>query len=246
MPDLEWNKSTWDGRYNWSGRGDEWSAPWGTSEAMFFASIMPRIAFAFPAATILEIAPGHGRCTNILLRFVETYVGVDLSETCVNHCRARFANYRNATFHINDGRSLAAVGDATFDFIFSYDSLVHADMDAVGPYIPQIIQRLKPDGAAFIHHSNLGAVPGVEFGFRSTNVSASEVGALIEASGGRVLIQEIFGGNEPGHNSDCFSTFCRSGSRLNAESKLLLSPTLVARENLSARESFVHYMELRG
>ena len=245
MPDLEWNKSTWDGRYNWSGRGDEWSAPWGTSEAMFFASIMPRIAFGFPAATILEIAPGHGRCTNILLRFVDTYVGVDLSETCVNHCRARFANYRDATFHINDGRSLAAVGDATFDFIFS----------SIPLFMPTWMRSAVPSAN---HPTAEARRRGLHPSFQpwcstrrrvrlSLDQSLGIRGrALIAASGGRVLIQEIFGGNDPGHNSDCFSTFCRSDSRVNVESKLLLSPTLVSRENLSARESFVHYMELRG
>jgi SAM-dependent methyltransferase len=246
MPDLEWNKALWTGRYNWSQRGDEWSAPWGTSEAMFFATIMPRIAYLLPATKMLEIAPGHGRCTNVLLRFVETYVGVDLSETCVEYCRRRFASRENATFHANDGKSLAVLGDATFEFIFSYDSLVHADLDAIGPYIPQVIQRLTPDGVAFIHHSNLAAEPGLKHGLRSTDVSASNVAALIVASGGRVLVQELFGGNDPGHNCDCFSTFCRSGSRVNAEKKLLLNPRLVGRENLSARESFVHYLALRS
>lgn len=244
MPDLDWNKGTWDGSYDWSKAGDEWSASWGTSEAMWFATIMPRVAFALPASMVLEIAPGHGRCTNMLLRFARGYRGIDLSEQCVQFCRQRFAAHPEAEFFVNDGKSLAPVADRTFDLIFSYDSLVHADMDAMEPYIPQIIQMLAPGGAAFIHHSNLAASPGVEHGLRSTEVSAERIAALIEKSGGRVLIQEIWGGNAKA-DSDCFSTFCKANDHAGFERRSLINQ-LMGQEATVARENFQPYLSLRG
>ena len=244
MPDINWNKDTWDGAYDWSKAGDEWSAPWGTPEAMWFATIMPRIGFALPAGMVLEIAPGHGRCTNMLLRFARFYRGIDLSEQCVQFCRERFAAHPEAEFFVNDGKSLDAVAGRTFDLIFSYDSLVHADMDAIEPYIAQIIELLKPGGAAFIHHSNLAASPGVEHGLRSTEVSAERVAALIEKSGGRVLIQEIWGGNAE-TNSDCFSTFCKSSDHVGFERRLLKNQQM-GHEALAGRERFQPYLSLRG
>lgn len=242
MPDLNWNKNTWDGAYDWSRAGDEWSGPWGGSSALWFASIMPRIGFAMPARKVLEIAPGHGRCTNWLLRFTGSYRGIDLSERCVRFCRQRFASHPDAAFFVNDGRSLGAVAGEAFDLIFSYDSLVHADMDAIAPYIPQIIALLAPRGVAFIHHSNLAASPGVEHGLRSTEVSAERVADLVENAGGRVLIQEIWGGNDKA-NADCFSTFCRAEDHVGFERKRLTN-RLMGQEAATARENFTAYLAL--
>lgn len=106
MPDLDWNKATWDGAYDWSGRGHEWSGPWGGSAGMFFATILPRIGAALPADSLLEPAPGHGRVTAFLLRFCRRYRGVDLSQQCVDYCRGRFAFRPDAAFFANDGLSL--------------------------------------------------------------------------------------------------------------------------------------------
>ena len=243
MPDITWNKATWDGKYDWTRQGDEWSAPWGTSAAMWFATIMPRIGMALPAESVLEIAPGHGRCTEFLLRFTSCYNGVDLSEQCVTFCRERFASNPNARFHQNDGQSLGAVHDQLFDLVFSFDSLVHADLDAVSAYVPQILALLRPGGIAFIHHSNLGACPGREWGHRSTEVSAEVVASLVERHGGRVLIQEIFGdGIAP---SDCFSTFCRQADHSDFARETLGDSTFLTSEARVARDTFVHYLALR-
>jgi hypothetical protein len=49
------------------------------------------------------------------------------------------------------------VPDRSVDFVFSFDSLVHAEADVLQAYITQLSRKLKPDGVGFIHHSNLGA-----------------------------------------------------------------------------------------
>ena len=246
MPDIEWNKATWDGAYDWKDHGNEWSTPWGGSEALFFATLMPRLAGVLPAEEVLEIAPGHGRCTDILLRFCRLYRGVDLSEQCVAFCRDRFRDRPGAEFFVNNGRSLAAVAGQRFDLVFSFDSLVHADQDAIGEYVPQVIELLKPGGIAFLHHSNLAAYPDVkEWQHRSANVSAELVASLVERHGGRVMIQEMFNGG-PAVGYDCFSTFCRHADHPAFERQTVLNPGLMSREGVNAREYFAPYMKLRG
>lgn len=84
-------------------------------------------------------------------------IGVDLSENCIQYCRQRFADQSQVSFHQNDGKSLAVIPDESIDFVFSFDSLVHAEADVLEAYLVQLATRLKPNGVGFIHHSNLGA-----------------------------------------------------------------------------------------
>jgi SAM-dependent methyltransferase len=244
MPDVSWNKSTWDGSYDWSRAGDEWSGPWGNSESMWFASLMPRVGFLFPCASVLEIAPGHGRCTQFLLRFTQRYKGIDLSQQCVDHCRARFAGRQDADFVVNDGLSLAGAADQTYNLIFSFDSLVHADNDAIAAYVPQILGLLAPGGIAFIHHSNLAAFPGIDWQFRSKEVSGESMRALVEGAGGVVLVQELFGGDGT-VVPDCFTTFGRRADFATATTASILSKDLFSAEGTFARKRFAPYIAVR-
>ena len=157
MPKVEWNKETWDGNYDWQQQGDEWSKGWGGPFMQWHGTILPRIHRYVPAGTILEIAPGHGRWTQFLKDCCHTYDGVDLSQTCVDACRRRFAGAPHMTFHVNDGKSLDMIRDNSVDFAFSFDSLVHADDDVLEAYVAQLSRKLSDDGVAFLHHSNLGA-----------------------------------------------------------------------------------------
>jgi Methyltransferase domain len=164
---------------------------------------------SLPASpAILEIAPGFGRWTRYLLPASEKFVGIDLSDKCIAACQRRFAGAKHAQFVTNDGRSLEAAEDRTFDLIFSFDSLVHAEYDILAFYIPQIISKLSSTGVAFIHHSNLltynGAI-GQPHG-RALTVSADAVADLVYRASGTVLVQEIvnWGGE---HLIDCLSLF---------------------------------------
>jgi SAM-dependent methyltransferase len=120
------------------------------------ATILPRIRAFLPCETILEIAPGHGRWSTFLRDHCRRLILVDLSETAIAACRRRFADDQRVVCHVNDGSSLAMVADGTIDFAFSFDSLVHVEADTLAAYVEQMARKLAPDGAAFLHHSNLG------------------------------------------------------------------------------------------
>lgn len=211
MPNLMWNKRIWDGDYNWARRGEEWSDPWGSSEAQWFGSLYPRLHCFLPVMNLLEIAPGFGRWTHYLLEHVKGhYTGVDLSQTCVDHCKARFSGLNNAKFLINDGLSLDNVKNDMYDFIFSFDSLVHADSSVHKAYIPQILHKLTRNGVAFIHHSNWAQSGSTcNFSCRAEDVSASDYAEWIEHTGGHVIIQECLNWNTE-KKIDAFTLFCRS------------------------------------
>jgi 2-polyprenyl-3-methyl-5-hydroxy-6-metoxy-1,4-benzoquinol methylase len=208
MPDVSWNSSVWDGHYDWAGGGEEWSATWGGSEAQWFGALLPRLHRALPARAIIEIAPGFGRWTRFLLPACKNFVGIDLSAQCIEACRSRFRGARHAEFVQNDGLSLAEAPDGRFDLVFSFDSLVHAEIEVLQAYVPQIVRKLRGRGVAFIHHSNLAALadgtPNPHR--RAGSVSAEVVAKLVRGCGGAVLIQEIvnWGGADL---HDCFSLF---------------------------------------
>jgi SAM-dependent methyltransferase len=111
---------------------------------------------------VLEIGPGFGRWTRHLLGIADHLTIVDLTERCIEHCRQRFAGAPNLDAWSNDGQSLAMVADQSLDFVFSFDSLVHAEAPVLRAYLAQLSRKLRPGGTGFIHHSNLGALVDAE------------------------------------------------------------------------------------
>lgn len=244
MPTLGWNKATWQGDYNWEQHGEEWSRAWGTTEAQWFGSVYPRIHRYLPADHILEIAPGFGRWTQFLRGHSNRMTLVDLSETCIDHCRQRFADMsQTMSFFTNDGTSLAMVEDNSVDFVFSFDSLVHADADVLEAYVGQLQRKMKPDGVAFLHHSNLRPFaklfrlqkhlrPAIirdrimkrRFDFwdhhRSYTMSATRFAALCDVNGLQCISQELinWGGPLP---IDCLSVVTGRESRWARRNRVL-------------------------
>jgi len=214
MPDVEWNKTYWNDTHPWPESGDEWSAGWGGPRPQWYGAIYPRIARWLPARRILEIAPGFGRWTQFLLRHGEELYGVDLNPRCIERCRQRFAAHDRAYFIQNDGVSLQVIDDGAIDFVFSFDSLVHVELDILAPYCQQIVRKLGPSGVAFLHHSN--AANGIDANNpnaegRAKSVSSQAVREVIEKAGGRVLMQEEVNWGSVAR-TDCFTTFSKTSA----------------------------------
>jgi SAM-dependent methyltransferase len=122
----------------------------------WYATILPRIHPFLPCRRILEIGPGFGRWTHYLKDWCQHLVIVDISEDCVKACKDRFSAYPHITAHLNDGSSLEMVENGSLNFVFSFDSLVHADDMTMSAYMSQLALKLSEEGVAFLHHSNLG------------------------------------------------------------------------------------------
>jgi ubiquinone/menaquinone biosynthesis C-methylase UbiE len=266
MPTLEANLETWNNDYDWSARGDEWSSSWGDAKTQWHGSLYPRIKSFLPAHTILEIAPGFGRWTQFLAENCERLVIVDLSEECIENCKKRFANYKHIEYHINDGKSLAMVEDKSIDFIFSFDSLVHAEIDVIESYIMEFKIKLKENGVAFIHHSNLGSfvgssnsqqplllnkfkgrffgkksAPELQRHWRAESVSQDKFSSVCNKNGLSCLVQELVNwGNDPAYLIDCFSTFCNKNAFWHSSNVLFKNENFMQEANF-LKTIFQHY-----
>ena len=230
MPTVTENKQLWDEDFAWTQRGDEWSDSWGGPSMQWYGSILPRIHRFVPTGRILEIACGFGRWTQFLKDSCEALTVVDLAEECIAACRERFASSTNIEDHVNDGTSLSMIPDRSVDFVFSYDSLVHADESVLAAYLAQLPRILTEEGAAFIHHSNLGAhrltasivrrarrVRRMEGALarlriidrthlRDTGVSASIVEEIARQNGLQCVSQELIPWGTRRTEIDCFTT----------------------------------------
>lgn len=116
-----------------------------------------------------------------------------MTERCIAACRERFVGDHHIEYIVNDGASLEMVADRSVDFIFSFDSLVHADAEAMDAYLAQAADKLRPGGGGFIHHSNLAAFVNPRTGrvrrfvtrrnWRSESMSADVFRHQCEAAG---------------------------------------------------------------
>lgn len=219
MPTVEQNRQQWNKA--WTDPGDSWSQAWGGVRSQWFGAILPRIHAFIPTDTILEIGPGYGRWTQFLITNCRNLIGVDLAEECIRACRERFGSSPDLAFFANDGKSLDMISDESISFVFSFDSLVHADADAMEAYVNELSRKLIHDGVAFIHHSNLGAYKNGANGelpeqlsnphWRSENMSGKRFEEFCRMADLRCISQEMinWGGDVL---NDCFSVVARKDS----------------------------------
>ena len=233
-------------KYDWKEAGEEWSEPWGSSEAQWFGAILPRIRDCLPAETILEIAPGFGRWTHYLKDHCQNLWAIDRVAECIEACRQRFAENSHVHCELNDGRSLAIVPNASVDFVFSFDSFVHWGREVVAGYLEELSGKLKPGGKGFIHHSNFGeyadsprerlpemvAKPLIKAGIldwaqhRNPGMSAELFRTLCAQHGLHCLTQELV--NWRGRRLiDCLSLFVRSDGSPPQPNRIIRNPNFM-------------------
>lgn len=215
MPSVEENHDQW-ANYDWTDKGDEWSVGFGGTEAMWSWFLEPRVSPFLPSAHTLEIAPGFGRATQFLVPASEKLTLVDLTPACIDACKERFAKYDHISYHVNDGKSLDMIEDGSIDFVFSWDSLVHAEDDVLESYLEQLGRKLRPGGTGVFHHSNIDSYRDHRTGeltianehWRAPTMSAEKFRRYAEAAGLRCVVQELipWGGTD---FSDCLSVFRR-------------------------------------
>jgi ubiquinone/menaquinone biosynthesis C-methylase UbiE len=103
---------------------------------------------------LLEIGPGGGRFTEILLPKCRRLIAVDTSETMLELLQERFRGDERLEYHLGDGRGLGGVASAAVDAAFSYGVFVHLQHWDIFNYLTELERVLKPGGKAIIQHSN--------------------------------------------------------------------------------------------
>src|SRR4051812_18986478 len=159
MPSVDWNHEVWGSEHQWDSEGDEWSgmaAYCGQPYPEWKASLVE--TFLLPELTsdrvVLEVAPGHGRWSSLMVDRVRSLTLVDLSQSCIDACKQRFAAAENVTYIVNDGTALSGVADQSVDFIWSFDSFVHMESDVIASYLGEFARVLHPGGKAVVHHAS--------------------------------------------------------------------------------------------
>jgi len=246
MATIEENRSFWNGTYHWSEAGEEWSEAWGNAHTQWYGSILPRINAFVPADTILEVAPGRGRWTAFLKDLCKRLIIVDLSERCIDRCRQRFADCSHISYFVNDGKSLEMVVDGDVDFVFSFDSLVHAEDAVLKAYAAEFAKKLRPNGAAFVHHSNAGEylnrvkvqrqlsrIPKLlgllirlgifddVYQWRAKSMTAAKMAMFAQEHNLQCVSQELVTWDTRSVLIDCLSTLVRRESRWSRENRVL-------------------------
>ena len=247
MPTIEQNRLGWGQNYEWTQGGEEWSKEWGSSHMQWFGAILPRIGSFVPTDTILEIAPGYGRWTAFLRKLCRRLIVVDLAARCIEACRERFVSDSHISFFVNDGTNLGMVEDASVDFIFSFDSLVHAEDTVLRSYMAEFSRKLRPNGVAFIHHSNLGEyerlvrvesqlskIPKLVGGlrrlgildnatcyWRAYSMTAEKMTMFANEHNLQCVSQELVTWKTRSTTIDCFSTIVRAGCKWSRQNRVL-------------------------
>lgn len=248
MSELQVNKDFWGNSYSWPAQGDEWSVPWGGEDMQWYCTLLPRLhpyleilnaKGNLSVETLLEIAPGYGRWTKYLKNFCDELIIVDLAESCIEACKTRFQTEQNFQYFVNDGKSLEMIKDESIELIFSFDSLVHAEVDVIEAYLLEFSKKLTLNGVVFIHHSNLASSKRTvkNHHWRASSVSYKLVQDLAHRSGLRCLSQEIFAWGGSQFPIDCISVLVRQDSHWQTEYQFLENTKFEAEIAIAQQQS---------
>ena len=106
---------------------------------------------------VLEIGCGTGRLLKVLAPIVLEARGVDISPEMVRIAQEHLRGIGNVFVTQNDGETLLAFPDATFDFVFSFAVFQHIPTTAqIRSYAREIHRVLKPGGEVKIQFDGRG------------------------------------------------------------------------------------------
>ncbi len=176
---LKANKEIWE-NWNWDGRGEEWTPSPDWKESLINSVLRQYIR---PGGHILEIGPGAGRWTGVLVEMADTFTAVDIAESCIRICRQQYGDKPGTTFLVGNGQDLAGIADASIDSIWSFDVFVHINVGETARYVNEFKRVMRSGSVGVVHHGRDGGLSG---GWRSNLTSAAFRG-LLQGAGFRVV-----------------------------------------------------------
>lgn len=148
---------------NWSDFGENWTLDVqryrGVDPVIWKNSIRERFILRYikEHATVLEIGPGAGRWTAILLPLCGHLILADINERCLSICKERFKTAGDIEFLLIDPKKepwipQTCIGEESIDFIWSYDVFVHMNPTDIEKYIKDFERILRRGCYGVIHH----------------------------------------------------------------------------------------------
>jgi ubiquinone/menaquinone biosynthesis C-methylase UbiE len=178
---LQMNREVWE-NWDWTAGGEEWTPSLEWKESIV-RNVLRR--WIPENRNILEIGPGAGRWTEILLPMSRHFWGVDISERCIAICRERFSFSSEAEFYVSGGSDLAGVPDASIDALWSYDVFVHINQREFDAYVSDFLRVMRPGAIGVIQHGKSGGKHG---GWRS-DLSVESVARSLTDNGFEIVQQ---------------------------------------------------------
>jgi ubiquinone/menaquinone biosynthesis C-methylase UbiE len=176
---LKANKEIWE-NWNWDGGGEEWTASPEWKESLINNVLRQYIR---SGGHILEIGPGAGRWTGVLVEMADTFTAVDIAESCIRICRQQYGDKSGTTFLVGNGQDLAGIADASIDSIWSFDVFVHINVVETARYVNEFKRVMRSGAVGVVHHGRDGGLSG---GWRS-NLTSTAFRGLLQDAGFRIL-----------------------------------------------------------
>lgn len=129
--------------------GLHWGDPDTVSNLRWFTSkyVTP---YLDPNVDAVEIGPGGGRWTQMLVGFHRLYA-VDYHEELLDELARGIRTPRLVPVH-NDGLTLPGVPDESIGYVFSFGVFVHLDREIRLSYLAEIHRVLTDDGVAVVQY----------------------------------------------------------------------------------------------
>jgi len=122
---------------------------------------------------ILELGPGGGRVTEILLSRCRTLYAVDISAEMLGRLRARFPNAPALECVTTDGLSITGIPPNSLDAVVSFDTMVHLEPHEIFRYLEIVRGLLREGGRSVLHFGDVET----ELGFK---LFRSQVDAVLQ------------------------------------------------------------------
>lgn len=113
--------------------------------------------------SVLDLCCGMGRTCRHVAPLVREYHGVDFADGMIAKARSYNRGVPNATFHVNDGRSLSGFGDGAFDLVYCELAYQHMPKKTQGAYTSEVIRILRNGGLFFVQIPRAEFYAGAEY-----------------------------------------------------------------------------------
>ena len=136
-------------------RADIYGLEWGDPE------VMPELQhvrdhflrrYITADTTALEIGPGGGRWTRYMLA-AKHIIAVDFHRELLDEVQ-RNVSHPNMTLITNNGDDFPGVADHSVDFIFSFGTFVHLDIEIIDRYLGNMKRVLRPESNVVIQYAD--------------------------------------------------------------------------------------------
>jgi SAM-dependent methyltransferase len=159
MPSLEWNRRFGLDLVRFSRRnptdqfyGDQWGS---VEDRDDLIAVRKKFLDPFVSShkVCMEIGSGGGRWTQYLLPCREL-ICVELNPEMFDYIRNRFGDPKHVSYVTTNGHDVPSVPNDYVDFIFSFGTFVHLEMETIARYVESMSLVMKSGADLILQISN--------------------------------------------------------------------------------------------